>query len=93
MPTQRTATFNIDVPYTGQDGTAQVRQCVLTLSISMDDLVPSSEGEGLGEITMQGPVMPVEGVDPGSTSMGDEVTIQGEVTEAGSDDRSEALAA
>ncbi len=70
MSTPQAVTFTIGVPYIGQDGTEQVRQCVLTLSVSIDDPVTSCEGgEGLGEITIQGAVMPVEDPRGGSTSM------------------------
>jgi hypothetical protein len=62
MSTPQTATFTIDVPYIGQDGTPSVRQCVLTLSLSIADPVTSCYygEEGFGEITVQGPVMPVD---------------------------------
>jgi len=71
MSTPQMATFKIDVPYMDQDGTEKVRKCVLTLSVSIDDQLTSCAGsEEFGEISVQGPVMPVGNPDPGATSTG-----------------------
>jgi hypothetical protein len=68
MANQQTVTFNINVPYKDQCGLEQVRTCVLTLTLSVGDLVAScleQEGGGPGQITINGAVLPVDDVKGG----------------------------
>jgi hypothetical protein len=57
------ATFTIDVPYQGQDGSVKYQQCSLTFSLSVSMISSEVSVLGgqqlLGEIGVQGPAMPV----------------------------------
>jgi hypothetical protein len=87
MANQQTVTFNINVPYKDQSDVEQVRTCVLTLTLLVDD--PASEleaSEGPGEITINGGVMPVGSTDPGLNAVGSGVTPDSGVMPVGSTD-------
>jgi hypothetical protein len=63
------ATFTIGIPYKDQDGCERFKQYSLTLTLSLSSLIEVTEFEGeqwLGEIKVQGPVMPVEDPRDGS---------------------------
>lgn len=77
MANQQTVTFNINVPYKDQCGLEQVRTCVLTLTLLVDDPASESEAsEGPGQITINGGVMPVGNTDPGFNATGTGATTQ-----------------
>lgn len=60
---QQTVTFNLNVPYTDENGVDKTRTCVLTLTLTLtaDDQPGSTEeAEGFRQITVQGAVIPVE---------------------------------
>ena len=87
MANQQTVTFNIDVPYKDQCGLEQIRTCVLTLTLSVDDPASESEAsEGPGEITINGAVMPVGSTDPGLNAAGSGVTPDSAVMPVGNTD-------
>ncbi len=87
MANQQTVTFNINVPYKDQNDVEQVRTCVLTLTLLVDDPASESEAsEGPGEITINGGVMPVGNTDPGLKTTETEVTPNSGVMPVGSTD-------
>ena len=63
MASPQTVMLPIDISYTDQDGTAKVRRCFLNLALSIADVDTATiplEEQGLGEITIQGAVMPID---------------------------------
>jgi hypothetical protein len=66
MANQQTVTFNINVPYKDQSDVEQVRTCVLTLTLLVDELDSELEAsEGPGQITINGAVLPVDDLKGG----------------------------
>lgn len=63
MACSKTVLLPIDVAYTDANGEPKSQRCFLNLSLSITDVdtesVPLQE-QGLGEITIQGAVMPID---------------------------------
>jgi hypothetical protein len=63
MATPQTVMLPVDISYTDNDGAAKVRRCFLNLSLSIADVNTETvtlQEQGLGEITIQGAVMPID---------------------------------
>ena len=63
MASPQTVMLPIDIAYRDQNGVDKTRRCFLSLSLSIVDLdaaTLSLEGNNLGEVTIQGAVMPVD---------------------------------